>query len=252
MAHGFWVGRFRVPTRLLPRRAISTRALRMARRAPFSEVLFDLNPRRVRSSATAVWSAASSMASAEPAVEMESFMPVFESRITLSCKCRSAGQLVAGQLQAGKISQHGYGNRFGFEKLVGQFGEILGSDGFDFLDEFVEIVEAVEIHFLASQIRHAGGARFEREHQAAFELGFGALEFFFRHRFGFEAAKLFHHRLNDFRGRCQRSAGVDRQASSITIWVEIAVDRVGQALTLTDVLEEPGTHASAEQGVENV
>ena len=50
--------------------------------------------------------------------------------------------------------------------------------GFDAVDEFVETVEAAEIHFLSRQVRHAGGRRFEAQHQAAFEMVLGAAQFF--------------------------------------------------------------------------
>src|ERR1019366_2079237 len=45
---------------------------------------------------------------------------------------------------------------------------------------------------------------------------------------------------------------VDGEASGVAVGIEIAVDGVGQALSLADVLEEAGAHAAAEQGVENV
>jgi hypothetical protein len=77
MAHGFLVARRNVPAMPLPLRAITTRECRMPKRIPLSEVADDQGPRpkrRVRSSATAVCSAASAGASASVAMEKERFI----------------------------------------------------------------------------------------------------------------------------------------------------------------------------------
>src|SRR5438270_6756604 len=82
----------------------------------------------------------------------------------------SAGELVAGKLQAVQVPQGGHRNRFSLEELLRQSLQVFDRDGLNLFDEFVKIVKAVEIHFLACQVRHAGGARLERKHQASLEL----------------------------------------------------------------------------------
>src|SRR5260370_8959900 len=52
--------------------------------------------------------------------------------------------------------------------------------------------------------------------------------------------------------RFERGAGIDRQASSVAIRVEIIVDGVSQALLFADLLEQSRTHATAQNGVEHV
>src|ERR1700680_1924963 len=140
----------------------------------------------------------------------------------------SAGQLVACDFQAGQISKGREGDRFRLEEFVGQGGQVVGGYGFDSLDQFVEVVEAVEIHFLARQVRHASGARFERQHQASFELGFRATEFFVRHGFRLELSEFADYRLHDLRGGRQRCAGVNGETSCIAVRIQIAVNRIGQ------------------------
>src|SRR5438093_11941457 len=98
---------------------------------------------------------------------------------------RSADELIAGELQSVQVAEDGDGDLVGAEEFVGGLLQVLGGDGVDALDEFVETVEAVEIHFLTSQVRHARSGGFERQHQAAFELVLGAAQLFFRTGLGF-------------------------------------------------------------------
>src|SRR5258708_39964075 len=109
----------------------------------------------------------------------------------------SAGELIAGKLQAVQVPQGGYRNRFSLEELLRQTLQVFDCDCFNLLDQFVEIVKAVEIHFLARQVRHARRARLERKHQASLELVFRTAKLFGGHRFGLELAEFADHRLHD-------------------------------------------------------
>src|SRR6185295_19688963 len=83
---------------------------------------------------------------------------------------RSAGELIASQLQPVKIAQDRHGNRFCVKEFIGQFGQLLDGYVLDPLDQFVETVEVVEVHLLPSQVRHASTGRFQRKHQASLQL----------------------------------------------------------------------------------
>ena len=50
--------------------------------------------------------------------------------------------------------------------------EIVCRDCLDSFNQLIEREEVIEIHFLARQVRHAGGRGFERQHQAALQLVF--------------------------------------------------------------------------------
>jgi hypothetical protein len=64
----------------------------------------------------------------------------------------SAGELVAGKLQPVQVSQRSHRDGFSLEEFLGEGLKIVRSDGFDLLDQFVEILEVVEVHFLAGQV----------------------------------------------------------------------------------------------------
>jgi hypothetical protein len=77
---------------------------------------------------------------------------LFVQRIGASIRCGLAGQLIAGNLQPGQIPEDCHRDGLGIEECVGQARKIFDGDGFDFRDQLVEIVEAVEIHFLPGQV----------------------------------------------------------------------------------------------------
>jgi hypothetical protein len=52
-------------------------------------------------------------------------------------------QVDRGRFQAAEIAERCYCYGFGFEKFMGQQLQIVGGDGFDLLDEFVEILEVL-------------------------------------------------------------------------------------------------------------
>lgn len=131
-----------MPTIALPAYATTTREFLMERKTPRSVVFDDQNPgpcRRVKSSETAVCKAARAGASASIAEENATFIDL-------------AGQLIAGEFQTVKVSQCRHSDGFGLEKLVRQTGKILCCHSLDPLDQFIEIVESIEIHLLARQI----------------------------------------------------------------------------------------------------
>ena len=63
-----------------------------------------------------------------------------------------AVQLIAGNFQAAQIAEGGDGDGFGLEEFLGDGLQVFSGNGFDFFDELVEILEVVEIHFLAGQV----------------------------------------------------------------------------------------------------
>src|SRR5580704_18632242 len=73
-----------------------------------------------------------------------------------------ARELAACDLQPRQVSEDSHGHRLSLEEFIRERIQIFDRHALDFGDQFVEIVEAVEIHFLARQIRHACSARFKR------------------------------------------------------------------------------------------
>src|SRR5712692_9839501 len=59
----------------------------------------------------------------------------------------SAGELIAGKLQAVQVPQSGHCYRLSLEELLRQTLQVFDSDCLNLLDQFVQIVKAVEIHF---------------------------------------------------------------------------------------------------------
>ncbi len=71
----------------------------------------------------------------------------------LSAKCWfSAGQLIASESQAIEIAKDGDSDVIRLEKLIGEFLQFLRSHTLDLLDQFIQPVEMVEIHFLTGQV----------------------------------------------------------------------------------------------------
>ena len=67
---------------------------------------------------------------------------------------------------------------------------VFGGDRLDALNDLVHADEAVVVHFLPRQVRHARGRRLQAQHQAALELVLAALQLFFRERHVLEVAEL--------------------------------------------------------------
>jgi hypothetical protein len=61
----------------------------------------------------------------------------------------SAGELIAGDLQPTQIAERGHGHRLRLKELPSQALKVFRGHGFDLLDQFIEVLEAVEVHFLA-------------------------------------------------------------------------------------------------------
>src|SRR5215469_1247879 len=184
-----------------------------------------------------------------PGREMGYGMPI-ESDAARLWKLRggkgSAGELISRELQPVQVPQRRNSDCFGLEELLGQAGEILGGHGFDSFNQFIEIVIAVKVHFLTRQVRHARGARLQRQHEAAFQLCLGAAQFFFGNGFGLQLAKLTQHRLDNFGSRGQRGARINGETSGIAVGIQVAVNRVRQTLSLANVLKQTRTHTATE------
>ena len=64
----------------------------------------------------------------------------------------STDEVVAGDLQTVQVTKRGDRDGFGFEEFLGQGLQVLRGNCFDFFDQFVEVLEVIEVHFLPSQI----------------------------------------------------------------------------------------------------
>ncbi len=82
----------------------------------------------------------------------------------------------------------------GLEKFLGNLLQVFAGDRFDRGLQLLHAEKAAEIHLLARQVRHARARRFEREQQRAFQMIFGAAQFFFGYRLVLHPAELLGHR----------------------------------------------------------
>ena len=130
--------------------------------------------------------------------------------------------------------------------------QVFEGDGFDAFDEFIEAIEMVVVHFLAGQVRHAGGRGFEREHEAALELVLGAAQLFLGDGRGLQVAEFLDDALDNLDRRLARGARVYAQGAGVAIRIQVAIDGVGEPLALADVLEQARAHASPEQRIQDV
>src|SRR5450755_2576233 len=86
---------------------------------------------------------------------------VWSSRLSTTSRFL-ADELVAGQFQSSQIAQDGHGDLFGAEKFLGGSEQVFRRNRFDTLNQFIEAIEMVIVHFLAGQVRHARGRGLQR------------------------------------------------------------------------------------------
>src|SRR6266581_5349792 len=163
----------------------------------------------------------------------------------------SAGQNVASEGEAVQIAEYGDGDLVGAEKLAGDGQQFLARDFFDGNEQLVERVETVEIHFLAGKIGHARAGGFQRKHQRALEMVFGAAQLLFADRGFLEATEFRRDHVHDPRGGLFGRAGVNREHAGVRIRAQFAEDGVGQAVLLADFLKQARRHAAAEDVVQH-
>ena len=153
-------------------------------------------------------------------------------------------------MQAVEAAEQGEGDAVGVEEVRGHGHDFFFGDGFDAVDNLVELEEALEVHLLASEVGHARHGAFEREQEIAFELILGAAELAGLERLSFETAEFLHDEFDDLDGAVRGSSGVDAERAGVAIGSEIGVNGVDEAAFFAHGLEEAGTHAAAEDGVE--
>src|ERR1700733_5311622 len=110
----------------------------------------------------------------------------------------SAGQLCAAHLEPVEPAQQRNRNLVRVEKEVSHFHHLLAGNGFDLFHDLVYAEKVLEVHFLASQVRHPGHGALETKNDVALELVLGAPKLLFRESFELQAAKLAHDQLDHF------------------------------------------------------
>jgi len=161
-----------------------------------------------------------------------------------------ADELLAVEVKAVEATEHGEGDSVGVEEVCGHGHDLFFSDSFDALNDFVEIEEALEVHLLAREIRHARHGAFEREEEIALELVLGATELAGLQGLGVEAAEFLHDEVDDLDRAVRRGSCRDAERACIAIGGEVGVDGVDKSAFFADGLKEAGAHASAEDSVE--
>src|ERR1035437_2147386 len=164
----------------------------------------------------------------------------------------SAGQGIAADLQSVEIAQYGHRDALRLEKFVRRYQYAFYGHCLDALNDFVHAEKAVVVHFLPRQVRHARRTRLQAQHQASLQLVLGAFQLFVGDGIQFQLAKLVHDGLHDLGGRLPRRAGVHRQQPGIAEGIQFGENRIHQPLLLANILEEPRTHASAQQRIQDV
>jgi len=134
---------------------------------------------------------------------------------------------------------------------MGLLLDLVCGDGVEAVEDFFDGKEVIEVHFLAGEVGHAGGGGFESEQDVAFDLLFGAVEFFRGEECFFEGLELGHDEGDHFEGFVGGGSGVDAEGAGVRVGAEVGVDGVGHAALFADGLEEAGAHAAAEDGVED-
>jgi hypothetical protein len=111
-----------------------------------------------------------------------------------------ADELLAVEVESVEAAEHGEGDTVGVEEVSGHGHDFFLRDGFDALDDFVEVEEALEVHLLAREVRHARHGAFEREEEIAFELVLSTAELAGLEWLGFEATEFLHDEVDDLEG----------------------------------------------------
>src|ERR1700746_1937519 len=163
----------------------------------------------------------------------------------------SACQAGAVEGEAVERAEDGDGDLVGPEIALGKRLQLLGGDGFDGREDFVEREEASEIEVLAREIGHARTRGLEREHQRTLEVILRAAQLFFADQRFFERAKLLNGEIDDLANGIRGGAGIDRHHASIGGRCELAENRVGQAALFANVLEQPRRHAAPKEIIED-
>src|SRR5579871_1468880 len=171
--------------------------------------------------------------------------------IVQGCREKSAGEAFAVDGEAVDGAEDGDGDAVRLEEGAGELLDLLGGNGFDAGEDFVEGGEAVEVEFLASEIGHARAGGFEREHQRALEVVLGATQLFLGNRRIFHGAKFGDGEIENLADGFLAGAGVNGEHSGVGVRREFAEDGVGEALLFANVLEEARGHAAAEKIIEH-
>src|SRR5581483_5754241 len=82
----------------------------------------------------------------------------------------SAHQVFASDLEAVEVAQDSQCDLPGVEESLCDALHVGGGHPLDAFDQFVEAEEATEVHFLAGEVRHPAGSRFEAEHQGSLQV----------------------------------------------------------------------------------
>src|SRR5690606_35616072 len=149
-----------------------------------------------------------------------------------------------------KPPDHGEGLGGG-EDVLGDGADVVEGDGVDAGQDFVDGEERLVHEFAFADAAHAGAGVFEAEDHRAAELAFSAFEFFVGEAFVGGSGDLVAADREDFVGFGVLAAGVDAEDAGVGVLGGVAVDGVGEAAFLADLLEEAGRHAAAERGVEH-
>ena len=164
---------------------------------------------------------------------------------------RLKSQLIAGELEAVEIADDGGSQPFGCKEFTGDPLHVVGGDALEQSDQLFCGEVAVEVEVIARKVVHARGGALEREQCRALKMVLGTAEFFFAQRFILKTTELLEDRTNHLPSGLHRCAGIDREHPSVAVRIRFAEDCVGEALTLSDVLEKPGGHAAAEDVIED-
>src|ERR1700734_1373736 len=148
-------------------------------------------------------------------------------------------KLVASELKAVEVADHGRGNAFRLKKLLSEFLNVRGSYFFQHGDQFLRGVVPVEIDVIAGEARHALPGAFQRQKRGAFQVVFCAAQLFFGKWLVFHAAKFLENGAYELRNCFQRRARIYRKHSCIAIRIHLAENRISQTLALANILKEP-------------
>ena len=161
------------------------------------------------------------------------------------------GELVLREFEAVEVADDGGGDAAGLEEFAGELLDVFDGDAFEQGDQLLRGEVPIEIHVIAREAGHALAGAFEREQRGAFQVILGAAQFFLRERFIAHAAEFIEHGANQLRSSIERSAGIDRKRAGIAIGIQLAENRVRQALAFANILEQARGHAAAENVVEH-
>src|SRR5262245_47664601 len=123
-----------------------------------------------------------------------------------NCGCRSGSEDGFGEAEAVEVAENGDGSSFGTKHLLSHGLDLSSGDRLDFVDDLVEIKEAIEVHFLAREVGHACRRGLEAQHEVALQLVFHPPQFIRADQSLLEGAELTHDLAENTRDRLARGA----------------------------------------------